>query len=80
MRKKSHNPENTYTGFRPRVDQEAAFFNILRWCEHPKVKKSFSAVINSLLDGVNECMKNTTNIHPDGKITIEVNLGTIEIK
>jgi hypothetical protein len=77
---KPHNPENTYTGFRPRVDQEAAFFNLKRWGENPQINKTFSAIINSILDGLNECAKHTTRKHPDGRITIELNLGEIEIK
>jgi hypothetical protein len=80
MSAKSHNPENTYTGFRPRVEQEAAYFCLKRWWEHPQINKSFSALINSLLDGLHECAKNTTKVHSDGRVTVEVNLGEIEIK
>jgi len=82
MRKKRpHDPENTYAGFRPRCEQEAAYFCIKKWCEHPRVNKTLSAVINSLLDGVKAAIENTTQINPKtGEITVEINLGRITIK
>lgn len=74
------NPENTYTAFRPRVENEGLYFVIRNWAADPRVNKSFSAIINSLLEGLKTACENTTEKDEHGRISIEVNLGRIYIE
>lgn len=75
------NPENTYTGFRPRTGEiEGAYFVIRNWCNDPRVNKSFSAIFNSLMLQIKVACENTTEIDEDGRVSIELNCGRIEIK
>lgn len=73
------NPANTYTGFRPRVENEGCYYVIRNWCKDPRVRKSFSSLINSLLPYISVAVQHTTERDEDGRITIELNLGRIEI-
>lgn len=75
------NPENTYTGFRPRVGEiEGAYFVIRSWCNDKRIRRSFSAIFNSLMIGIKIACENTTEIDEHGNVTIELNLGRITIK
>jgi hypothetical protein len=75
------NPENTYTGFRPRVENEAAFFVLREWASDRVVNRSFSSIINAVLPGLMAAVQNTTEIDTEtGEISIEINLGRIVIK
>ena len=78
-KKRMSNPENTYTGFRPRVENEAAWYVMRQWCDREDINLSFSALINAILPGLKVSLENTTEIS-HGQISIELNLGRIEIK
>lgn len=79
-RKRKINPENSYTGFRPRVGEiEGAYFVIRNWCNDPRVNKSFSAIFNSLMVSIKVACEHTTEIDADGQVSIELNLGRIVI-
>lgn len=70
-----------FISLRPRVDNEAEFFVIRKWCDDPQVNKPFSALLNSLLAGLAYSVENTTQVDPEtGEVSIEVNLGRIIIK
>lgn len=74
------NPENTYTGFRPRVGEiEGAYFVIRNWCNDPRINKSFSAIFNSLMIPLKVCCEHTTEVDENGSVSIEVNLGRVTI-
>lgn len=73
------NVEN-YTGFRPRIDVEPQYECLRELLRHPKMNKSFSAVINSIIPGLYYAMLNTTEYDEEGQPTIELNLGRIRIK
>lgn len=67
------NPENTYTGFRPRVGEiEGAYFVIRNWCNDPRINKSFSSIFNSLMLPIKFACENTTEIDEHGRVTIEL--------
>jgi hypothetical protein len=71
----------TCTGFRPRIENEAAYYVIKLWCEHPDINVSFSALINSLLQGIKIATQQTTEINPQtNQVSIELNLGRVTIK
>ena len=77
-RKKDHS--SVHTGFRARIDNEAAYFALKAWCDHPDINVSFSAVINCILPGLKVAIEQTTEIHPQTKrVSIELNLGRITI-
>jgi len=72
-RNRTINPENTYTGFRPRVGAvEGAYFVIRNWCNDPQVNRSFSALFNSLMLPIKEACENTTEIDEHGQVSIEI--------
>lgn len=78
--RRRRNPENTYTGFRPRVANEAAYFVIRKWCDDPIINKSFSAVINALLPSIKVAMEQSTEVNEEtGQISIDCNFGRIDI-
>lgn len=80
-RGRKRNPENTYTGFKPRVGEiEGAYFVIRNWCDDPRINKSFSAIFNSVMIGLKTACEQTTEVDTDGQVSIELNLGRIEIK
>lgn len=75
------NPENTYTGFRPRVgDVEGAYFVVRNWCTDPRINKSFSAIFNSIMVPLKVALENTTEVDEQGRISVELNLGRIVIE
>jgi len=80
-----------YSTFRPRRHLEIHYWVIRDWGAEdvPALQQqagykdsgvAFSALFNSLLEGLAESVKNTTQIDADGNISIEVNLGRIIIK
>lgn len=78
--KRKCNPENTYTGFRPRVGEvEGAYFVIRNWCNDDRIRRSFSAIFNSLMIGIKVACENTTEVDEHGHISIELNLGRVTI-
>lgn len=80
-KRRTVNPENTCTAFRPRAgDAEAAFYVLRNWCKDPRINKPFSALLNSLLQGLKTSCENTTEIDAEGNISIELNLGRVQIK
>lgn len=74
------NPENTYTGFRPRVELEGVYFVIRNWCSDPRINQSFSSIFNSLLTPIKVACENTTEVSETGEVSIELNLGRIIIR
>lgn len=78
--RRKRNPENTYTGFRPRVHLEGAYFVIRNWCDDERINLSFSAIINSLLVGIKTACEQTTEKDENGIVSIEINLGRINIE
>ena len=78
-RKKNHSV--TCTGFRPRIENEAAYYVIKQWCEHPDINITFSALINALLQGIKVATQQTTEINPQtNQVSIELNLGRVTIR
>jgi len=80
-----------FTTFRPRVDNEGAYWVIRDWGTEdiPHLQStngfkptgmSLSALFNCLLHGLSAAVQNTTQIDADGNISIEVNLGRINIR
>lgn len=79
--KRKTNPENTYTGFRPRIGAvEGAYFVVRNWCADPRVNKSFSAIFNSLMIPIKVACEHTTEVDENGSVSIELNLGRIIIE
>jgi hypothetical protein len=78
-RGRKRNPENTYTGFRPRVENEGMYFVIRRWCDDERINKSFSALLNAIIPALKVACENTTERAADGTISIELNAGRIDI-
>lgn len=74
------NSANTITGFRPRVGVEAEYFVIRAWCDDPRINKSFSALINALIPGLKTAVEHTTEVDKEGVLSIELNLGRIDIR
>lgn len=75
------NPDNTYTGFRPRVGEvEGAYFVIRNWCSDERIRRSFSAIFNSLMVPIKVACEQTTEVDENGNISIELNAGRITIK
>lgn len=74
------NPDNTYTGFRPRIQVEGAYFVIRDWCYDPRIRRSFSALLNSLMLPLKTACEHTTIKDADGRISIELNCGRIYIE
>ena len=80
-KRRTVNPENTYTGFRPRTGEvEGAYFVIRNWCDDPRVNRSFSAIFNSLMIPIKLACEHTTEIDDEGQVSIELNLGRIIIR
>lgn len=80
-KRRTRNPENTYTGFRPRTGEvEGAYYVIRNWCNDPRVNRSFSAIFNSLMIGIKTACEHTTEKDADGNVSIELNLGRIIIR
>lgn len=80
-----------YTSFRPRVENEAFYWIIRDWgaqcipnlkAEHgyKPVPIPLSALFNSMLEQIAIAVQNTTEIDADGNISVEFNLGRIQIR
>lgn len=80
-----------FTTFRPRVDNEGDYWIIRDWgaedvrqlqidAGYKPTGISLSALFNCLLKGLATSVQNTTQIDTDGNISIELNLGRINIK
>lgn len=79
-KRRKFNHENTTTGFRPKLEHEGHYFVIRNWCADERINKSFSAVINALLEGLKTACEQTTEKDEHGRISIEVNLGRVYIE
>lgn len=80
-----------FTTFRPRINEEPYYWIIRDWGSQdvPDLQQrkgykptgiAFSAVLNSLLQSIATSVQNTTEIDEDGNISIELNLGRINIR
>lgn len=79
-KRRKRQEENTYTGFRPRIYNEAAYYVIREWCDDERINLSLSSLFNAIIPGLKIACENTTEKDEEtGRISIELNLGRIEI-
>ena len=77
MAKEITKHSNTYMGFRPRIELEADWYWLKRWCEENNT--SMSGIINSLVPYLKVAAENTTERHAT-TLTIDASFGRIKIK